>query len=136
MFGFVKYVVTGAVVVGGFVAGLVSSHSTTGFEIRMVSSVCTILAIVPPANVRAEGRSVIITVPVSTTVPCDTVTGIVNVVGRNINANLSVLPSSGGCVQCAGTVVTEVVVSVAVPGVYNVSVELPGGPFNGTVEVF
>jgi hypothetical protein len=134
MIRLLKYIASGGVVVGGLIAGLVTSDRTLpNFQIQTISAGC--LTAPEPIKARTSGHSIIITATISAANPCHTVGGTVSLTGNSITGNLVAQPTGALCVQCVGQLVAEIVVSDLAAGFYTIRLDTADGPLETGVEL-
>ncbi len=88
-------------------------------------------------NIRPEGSSVTIFVPLTTPNPCYIVGGNVNFVDGRIDVNIFPVPSkeSTVCIQCIGEITGKVLIQNLEKGSYVITIKTPNKSINATVVV-
>lgn len=77
-------------------------------------------------DIRAVGKSIVITQPIKTSNPCYEATGTVDINGNEIEVNLDAAETRKICIQCLGEIVARVTIRDLESGIYGLKVNAPG----------
>ncbi len=76
-------------------------------------------------DIRAVGNSIVITIPMQTSVPCYDAVADVSIDGNAILVEINAESRGEVCIECVGRVVGRVTISNLAPGTYGLDVRTP-----------
>lgn len=104
------------------------------YDIQTISSKCSFDEN-PEQDIRAIGKSIVITMPIQTPTPCYEVKGSVDFFGSDIVVNLKTEKKGEVCVECIGVVAAKVTISNLDKGTYNLQVNSPDKSIITTIKI-
>lgn len=109
------------------------STNIHNFTIETISATCMTEG--QNLDVRSDGNSIIISVPIKTPNPCYDVKGDVKINDKNIEVDLSTVAKPEICIGCIGEVTGKVTINNLSKGTYSVKIITPDKSTTTNVEI-